>query len=264
MKEHEVKTMQKDVAGLTPETSKVPEGETVIETPRHSKTKLIIILIVLGLLFGGGFYYWFNYLRAPAGMVEIEGPASFFEVDETKTVIIKEGKEEELVKELKERAKISQFENPALGTFQRILVRKTGQSSDYFISLGEFIEIMEIDISSDVSAKLGDEYTLFFYSDAERLRLGIVAEIKEIEGLAESLKLWGKAVKVIFEPFLLGEETQFAGTEEFQTASYKETQINYLNFANTSLALDYAIVKDYLVITTSKDGMTGVIDRILK
>ena len=63
-------------------------------------------------------------------------------------------------------------------------------------------------------------------------------------------------------PIFLDHQLEEPATEEFQDNTYKNVNIRYLNFSDPSLTLDYAIVGDYLVITTSRESMYGVIDRL--
>ncbi len=50
---------------------------------------------------------------------------------------------------------------------------------------------------------------------------------------------------------------------KFIDNTYKNFDIRYMNFPFSTLTLDYAIVNNYLILTTSKEAMYVVIDRLL-
>ena len=108
-----------------------------------------------------------------------------------------------------------------------------------------------------------DNYTLFSYSQSEGNMLGIIMSLKEGVDLTQELKTWETRIETDLESFFLDLDKQPAATPEFQDNTYKEINIRYLNFADPSLSIDYAIVNDKLVITFSKESMFKVIDDLV-
>lgn len=168
--------------------------------PRPKKVSTPIILVIIVLLVGIGFYYWWNYMRVPE-------PAGFLEIDEF-----------------------------------------------------EIIGSLDMNIPVEISRALGGKYTFFVYKQENRA--GFIAKITERETLETGLRDWENTMPKDLRPLFLGQEPGEAVAEEFQDSAYKGVNVRYLNFTNSTLALDYAIVGDYLVITTSKESMFRVLDKI--
>ncbi len=126
----------------------------------------------------------------------------------------------------------------------------------------EVIESLEINIPADVSDVLGEKYTFFLYANEQGNRAGFVVQIIDHEVLKAGLRDWENTMKEDLELMFLEQELDESTTEEFQDNIYRDIDIRYLNFPDPSLTIDYAIVEDYLVITTSRESMYVVIDRI--
>lgn len=249
-----------------------PEPE-VIKPSRPQKSILPVVIVVLILLIvGGGVYYWWNYLRVPkeeppVEKPEVKIPTSFIEVDETKIIELKE-EDDVLFEKLKEVAGQEQ----ELGNFQRILVKKIGKEKDYFLSFQEIAGILYINIPYNISSELdlGERHTLFIYAQDEGSRLGVIVKVSDFENLVENLKSWEKNMQTDIRPIFLGRVLGFPATEEFQDNIYppdgeagQEVNIRYLNFSDPTLTVDYAVAGDYLIITTSRESIYKVIDKIL-
>lgn len=286
MAEPEIKTMQKDIEELKEKTviSGPPEKLPVvpvkelpgaplpsepiissiplkpIEPPKPSEPTMIpsrqrkffrpIVLVIVVLLVGAGVYYWWTY----------EAPISLIRVETTETIKIKQGKEAILFDELKKKAASFQEKN----TFQRILLKKIGKEKDYFLSAKEIFEVLGINLLVNIAENLKEDNTLFLYSQEQGKRLGIIIKVSNADNLKNYLNAWEGAMVNDLKPFFFGEKLNPPAIIEFKDNVYKETNIRYLNFTDSNLAIDYAVVRDYLVITTSKESMFGAIDRILE
>lgn len=231
--------------------------ELIEEPPRTKKVFIPVVLVIAVLLVGAGFYYWWNYMRGPEKPA-IEPPVSLIEVDITETINIKEGKEADLLNELKKKAAEFQEKN----TFRRILLKKIGREKDYFFPAKEVFSALGINLPANIAENLGEDNTLFLYGQEQGNRLGIVIKINNADIFKIYLTSWEATMANDLKPLFLGENlTQPA--VEFKSGVYKEVDIRYLNFIDSTLAIDYALVGDYFIITTSKESMFGVIDRVL-
>lgn len=132
-----------------------------------------------------------------------------------------------------------------------------------FLKVDEFeiIESLNINIPADISRALGEKYTFFVYKQENRV--GFMAEITEREILETGLRDWENVMPEDLKPIFVGQEPGESVAAEFQDNLYKGVNIRYLNFTNSAFAIDYAIARDYLVITTSKESMYKVIDGVL-
>lgn len=239
-----------------PTGSRLAKGEEGPEIKKALFIKKVLtrfIVIAIILLIAGGVYYWWEYLRVP-DQPEPEVLISFFETERTETIVMKKG--DSLFEELK--AKAIKFQER--DTFQRILVKMIG--AEYYFSFEEVSQFLGINIPNNIN--LLEEHTLFFYSQEEGNRLGIVAKVAGAdENFKINLRYWEKTMKEDLEPIFLGQKLNEPVTEGFQDNTYKNIVISYLNFSDPSLTIDYAVVGNYLIITSSKESMYRVIDRLI-
>lgn len=245
--------------------SKATKLPKVTKPSKKRKRKILVplITIVIILLVVGGVIYWWNYLRVPKEeepkieKQELEIPVSLIEVDVSGTVEIKEGEDEALFGKLKERAAQEQEQ----GTFQRILIKNIGLEKDHFLSFQEIAEILYINIPLNILNSLTEEHTLFLYSQKEGNRSGVIIKVRDTQNLADYLKFWEETMETDLALFFLDKKINESIDEEFKDNIYKDIDIRYLNFPDPSLTIDYVVVENYLIITTSREGMYGVIDK---
>jgi hypothetical protein len=253
---------------------------------------LAVIIIIGGT---GGFLYWWNYLR-PIPLVatyyecqnfqciEVEGegtdqclsdedcqptepivPDSLIPVDETETIELAIGQENLLLDELKSTA----LDEQATSTFKRILVKLISQTEKKYADLDTLISALEISLPIDIlqAVAIGqaeeENYTLFFYSQPEGNRLGLVIDMTESSSLVQGLRDWERTIIIDLKPLLLTDKVPTAFTEDFQDNTYQDMAVRYINFPSPDLSIDYALVADKLVITTSRESMYAVIDALL-
>jgi hypothetical protein len=60
----------------------------------------------------------------------------------------------------------------------------------------------------------------------------------------------------------LDEKLQEPSVKSFKNNVYKGVEIRYLNLPNPDLTIDYAVVNNLLILSTSKAAMYEIIDRI--
>lgn len=255
---------------------------------------LAVILIIAGI---GGFFYWWNYLRVitPVAMyyqcqdfqcVSIEGegedqcltdedcqpveptvPEPLIPVDETRTIELTIGQESLLLDDLK----LVVAQEQTLNTFKRILAKLVSQTEKKYADLDTLVSSLGISLPNSIlftaatSDIEGGNYTLFFYSQPEGNRLAMVIALTEGVDLSQELRNWETSIKTDLESFFLGLdiEVQPTATEEFQDNLYQDIVIRYLNFPSPDLSIDYAIVGNKLVMTTSRESMYATIDALL-
>jgi len=108
--------------------------------------------------------------------------------------------------------------------------------------------------------KLGAKFNLFAYIADSEPRLGLVLEIASKEDLALLMRQWeetiGEDLEELFVNGIIAEDT----SNSFADANYNNVDIRYKNLGLKDSAIDYAIVDNLLIITTSKDSMLDMID----
>lgn len=97
-------------------------------------------------------------------------------------------------------------------------------------------------------------------------RIGLAIALKnganesELKNLLKSSEpMMPQALKT----FWFNPEIELPATPEFLDNIYQEIPIRYINFPFATLTLDYAVVKGYFLLTTSKESMYAALDRLL-
>lgn len=257
---------------------------------------LVIILIIGGL---GGFIYWWFYLRSvsppplathyqcqnyqcikfegegidqcltdedcqPAEPLEPIIPESLIPVNETETIELAIGQEDLIL----DRLKLVALQEQAASTLKRILVKLVSQTEKEYADLDTLILALGISLPNNILSAVtksdpgAGNYTLFFYSQAEGNRLGIVMAMEK-DSLDLLLKLWEENMEVDLNSFLLRKLVPLTATEGFQDNLYRGVAIRYINFPKPDLSIDYALINDNLVITASRESMYAIIDALL-
>jgi hypothetical protein len=147
----------------------------------------------------------------------------------------------------------------AASTLKRILVLDKDQNR--YLTLAELLA--DLGITLPVS---NTEYTLFFYKQAEGVRAGLAVSLLQAGADLESLKALLLEQEPFFrenmKPLFLGIDPGQPSNNEFADNTYLETNIRYLNFPDPTLTIDYALINDLLIITTSKESMYSVLETI--
>ncbi len=127
----------------------------------------------------------------------------------------------------------------------------------------QIIEPLEITIPDNISEKLRGQPVFFTYSQQGKYRAGSIIKIDNQENLKTYLKDWEDNIIKDLNPLFLEHQPGEPATENFQDNTYSKVAIRYMNFPDPNLTIDYAIVNNYLVITTSRESMYKLIDILL-
>lgn len=130
---------------------------------------------------------------------------------------------------------------------------------------------LEISIPEQVKSSLGEDYNLFVYADennsSSKYNLNLVFRANETDLLKKSLSDWSNNSMVKDLSFLNLANTAQNQNEAyaFSGVSYKNTNVYFTNLPDIYTTVDYAVLENekYLVITTTKEGMIGFIDKII-
>lgn len=214
---------------------------------------LIIILVIIGL---GGFFYWQGIKpETPAPTPTPSGPEipePLIKVDETKTLFLQNTS---LLTLLKAEAKLDQ----TLQTFKRIVPIK-GEKE--ILSLSSLIQELRIAVYPYAFSELKDSYTLVLYSQDGEKRIGLIIETTNPVKLKEQMNLWEKTMPDDLKNLFLDEKLAAPTTQNFKDNTYENVAIRYINFPQPDLTIDYAISDNLLLLSTSKETMYKIIDRI--
>lgn len=92
-------------------------------------------------------------------------------------------------------------------------------------------------------------------------RLGLVFDVSANgkTKLESALRAWEKTMVSDLKPLILARTGTLTG---FKTGTYQDQTIRYQNLPLNTVTLDYAVVDDLLIITTSKSAMLKAIDSV--
>ena len=152
--------------------------------------------------------------------------------------------------------------------FKVILIKLIKQTEKEYADFDSFITISGIDIPENIqnviatSSVNGDNYNLFLHNNGEENRMGLVINMGQSLDLIENLKDWENTIIDSIKPLIFKDGNLEPATEEFQDNIYKEIAMRYINLPISDLSIDYAIINNKLIITTSKDSMYAIIDAL--
>lgn len=242
-----------------PKIKKLKPPKPKIVGPRKKPKFLFILIIILIAIGVGGFLYW-QGTREPTPEPEpepepqpITPSESLILVDETKIASV--SAKLNLLGLLEQESELEQQS----GSFKRIAVLKNEQE---FLSLTELFQRLKINVLPYVQTELKENYTLVLYSQNGKRHLGLITEIENITNLKEQLRFWEQTIVDDLENFFLGRVRGEPATPNFLDNIYKEVAIRYINFPEPDLTIDYAVVDNFFVLTTSKEAIYRIIDRI--
>ena len=262
--------------------------------------KLVAGLTVIFLIIGVGiFLYWWNYIRvAPVTIthfecqnkqcVEVIGEGeSKCKIDSDCNPIVPI--EPVIPEKLISSAEIEIIELPIkeyklfLGElesifkkdqekelFKVVLTKLVKQTEKKYVDFSSFLVISKINIPENIQSIIADDgdidgnnYNLFLYNNGENNRTGLIISIDQNLNLVENFKAWEETMFNDIKSLIFEDEVLEPAIKEFQDNIYNEVVIRYINLPTSDLSIDYAIIEDKLIITTSKDSMYAVIDNLV-
>lgn len=248
----------------TPRPTPTPPEMVPEPRPRRKMPRALILGIVGIIIIGavGGFFYWQATKSEPEPQPEpqpIIPPLSQSLIFTEQTKIVSLLDEPSLFELLKKESK----EDQTSATFKRIGVLNppTGGEQE-FLSLVEIFQGLEIAVPPYSLSELENNYTLALYSQNNKRRLILLAQIKNVNSFKEQVKFWEETMADDLKNLFLDETMEEAATSRFQDNNYKGVSIRYINFSDPNLTIDYAIVNNLFIIATSKESMYETIDRI--
>jgi len=282
IKEKEIRKIQR--------TEKIKEIKIrLVKNAPKLITGLIVIFLIAGI---GIFFYWWNYVRVIPPVithfecqneqcVEIEGegenqcqlnedckpiiPEQLISSYKIETIELPIEKYESFIDRFESIYRTKQEKN----TFKSVLIKLIKQTKKEYADLYFFISISKINIPENIQNAIadseinGDNYNLFLYNNGEENRVGLIISMKESPSLVKDLITWEETMVDDISSFIFKNEILESATEEFQDNIYNGVTMRYINFPTSDLSVDYAIIGDKLIITTSKDSMYAVIDALI-
>ena len=258
--------------------------------------KLIAGLIIISLIIGIGiFFYWWNYIRiipvSPTHFeckneqcIEMEGegvnqckldegckiikpviPELLILSDKTETIELPIKEYRSFIDRLESIYRTKQEEN----TLNSILIKSIKSTKEEYANFDFFVLISGINIPENIKSAIadseinGDNYNLFLHNNGKDNRMGLIISMGQDPDLVQNLSAWEETLVADIKPFIFKDEVLESTTEGFQDNTYNGVAMRYINFPTSDLSVDYAIIGDKLIITTSKDSMYAIIDALI-
>jgi len=231
---------------------------------------LLILLIITGLI------YWLgakeikkSQPKITSPPTEIVLPNSLFPVDETEIITLKTGQEKKLFQDLQDLSEKKQ----TVASFRRVLVKLTNQEQKY-LGLEELLKALEISFPPEILNSLENNYTLFFYSQKDlpispflaglgRNKLGLIIAISKKDEILQQVSLWEKTMEKDLEPLFLNKKMILGLSQnQFQERYYRGSLIRYLDLPDRFVSLNYTLLNNKFIITTSQESINSLIERI--
>lgn len=222
--------------------------------------RYIIIGIIILLVMGGGLYSYFVFFNSPSGNLSVNTntnsenntivPESLVPVDST--IDISVSAEQDMATAAKQSLLSLELEN---GNYARIFTYQEGT----LLSFDSFLSALKLTISDNVKSMLTNDYTFFVYKQEGGLRYGLAVGTNG--DVTAAVKKWEERIFQDLESLYIDSNPQTVGNKFSENNSYS-TKLYYLNLPDSQTTLDYAIMNNLLIITTSKDSMIDLIKKL--
>jgi len=125
-----------------------------------------------------------------------------------------------------------------------------------------FCALAKITMPPALLSALGDNFSLFFYSDAGTVRLSVSVDSKDKTVTALQMKAIESKATAILSPILLASSVNTQPLA-FKDSSYDGFSIRYVNLDQSSpLSIDYTLNDKTLFIGTSKNTLRAILDKV--
>ena len=95
-----------------------------------------------------------------------------------------------------------------------------------------------------------------------RTRLGMAIKVLDSTKISAPLKAWEKTMVTDLKPLVLS-KVGVAASPTFQTGTYQNQTIHYKNLPINTITVEYTLIDDVLIITTSKSAILKAIDSVI-
>jgi hypothetical protein len=161
----------------------------------------------------------------------------------------------DLIKKLTQELKAE----PTQAPYEFIVVDNNNNS----IAFAIFAVAINLNLSSEVLSSLGEDFSVFFYNDNDNMRLALAINIVKPENIITALKKQEKTFITDASTLFLDEKPEIT-TGLFSESDYKNQKIRFFNTnKQIALSIDYSLLDKKLIITTSKNTMRIVLDKLI-
>ncbi len=254
------KELKKDLKIKQLKTENIFDSE--IKTDRKNSLLIVLGVILLAVVILG-FFYWRGLKAEPVPVPTpidngLQIPKSSISVENTK--ILKIENNISLLILLEDELKIE-----PLKTFRRIVPIKNSPTDgkEEVLSLSDLVKELNISIYPYVLSEFKNNYTLVLYGQEENeKRFGLIIETNNSNNLKEQLRFWEKTMVENLYNLFLGKQPTIPANKNFVDSEYNRVSIRFINFPNPDVSIDYAVLNNLFILSTSKESIRAIIDRI--
>lgn len=129
------------------------------------------------------------------------------------------------------------------------------------IAFSRFAYLMNIELSEELLASLGESFSLYIYNDNKKARIGLVLLLKDPAKAGKLITSQESALPLLFRTVLY-QGVSLARGLEFRSGAYKTMQVRFVNVdATQGLSFDYVLRGNEWFIGTSKDTLRMILDQ---
>lgn len=156
--------------------------------------------------------------------------------------------------------------NQQTGTLKRILLKDISNETAHYLLVNELFDLFQINVPSNILEKLENDYMFLSFGQEEGNKTGLIIKIRNPERLVEELKEWEQEQSMVkdLSSLFFSQKPEIPEEFKFLEEDYKGVIIRYINPPHLDLGINYTIIRDRLIITTSKKEIKSIIDRFLE
>lgn len=133
------------------------------------------------------------------------------------------------------------------------------------LAFSRFVYLLNLNLPTDFLSTLDENFSLFFYLDQDRPRIGLKVAIKDKEAFTTALKKGEITLPRTLEPLFLDKTTAPKTGLTFRSSLYQEQPIRYANVDETmNLSIDYAVRENNWFIGTSQKTLRALLDQMVR
>lgn len=275
---------QKKPAPILSSEKQLPEKEASDSLEQFDLKKvfvfstLLLSLIALGI---GSYYFWL--VRGEKSEVVSEEPATIpsipvpIEESSLPTAIVEPvtetvtTRENTLVLDLENSdsagikiALKNQIKNLPQDLSGKPVEFKIRDSQNNLITFSSFAEKSGLTFFQNLSAYLGESFSLFIFNDGPNLGTGLIVESKNDLILAQELLKEEQYLPKDLDVFFLLDVPQQTKSASFSNFVYRDTTLRFFNLiSEEELSIDYTVAKNKLIIGTTRNTLTALYDWLL-
>ncbi len=263
-----VRDIETEIKTATPPETEEQKREKVFSVPKPFKktsfykklwVRALFVFFFVIFLVLGGYFLWSKFKspepeeyvpleeekpeEEPEQEVELIIPTPHITVQKT---IIFESFKEALQEDLDQNALI------------QLVLENVPENRVFSLEEVPLPEVFGIELLQEVYPKLTSDYSLILYSQTQGIRPIFITQVKKSEGLIPLFQEWESSV---IENGIISEGENISPlASSFKTSSYNGIGFRYLTISREDWGVCYAYFENYLVITSSFEGMKKTID----